>query len=44
MLRLSLPASNSPGASGWFLDEEYVFSKHAEFVAKLLADSARAAA
>jgi len=36
-------AGGSPGQAGWFLDEEYVFSKHAAFVAKLLADSARAA-
>ena len=34
-------AGGSPGRGGWFLDEEYVFSKHAEFVRKLLADSAR---
>jgi len=32
-----------PGRAGWFLEEEYVFSKHAEFIGKLLADSARAA-
>jgi len=36
-------AGGSPGAQGWFLDEEYVFQKHAQFIAKLLADSARAA-
>ncbi len=36
-------AGGSPGQAGWFLDEEYVFSKHAEFVKNLLADSARAA-
>jgi hypothetical protein len=36
-------AGGSPGRGGWFLDEEYVFPKHAEFVKKLLADSARAA-
>jgi Tol biopolymer transport system component len=36
-------AGGSPGRAGWFLDEEYVFSKHAEFVNKLLSDSARAA-
>ncbi len=35
-------AGGSPGRGGWFLDEEYVFSKHAEFVNKLLSDSARA--
>ena len=33
----------NPGRAGWFLDEEYVFSRHAEFIGKLLADSARAA-
>jgi hypothetical protein len=36
-------AGGSPGRGGWFLDEEYVFSQHAEFVKKLLEDSARAA-
>jgi len=36
-------AGGSPGRAGWFLDEEYVFSQHAEFIGKLLADSARAA-
>jgi Tol biopolymer transport system component len=36
-------AGGSPGQAGWFLDEEYVFPKHAEFVKKLLEDSARAA-
>jgi Tol biopolymer transport system component len=36
-------AGGSPGQAGWFLDEEYVFSKHAEFVKRLLEDSARAA-
>ncbi|MCH7473145.1 MAG: PD40 domain-containing protein [Gemmatimonadetes bacterium] len=36
-------AAGSPGRGGWFLDEEYVFSKHAEFINKLLSDSARAA-
>jgi Tol biopolymer transport system component len=36
-------AGGSPGPGGWFLDEEYVFRKHAEFVRDLLADSARAA-
>ena len=35
-------AGGSPGRGGWFLDEEYVFMKHAEFVNKLLSDSARA--
>ncbi len=33
----------NPGRGGWFLDEEYVFPKHAEFVKKLLEDSARVA-
>jgi Tol biopolymer transport system component len=33
----------NPGRGGWFLDEEYVFPKHAEFVKNLIADSARAA-
>ncbi len=36
-------AGGSPGRGGWFLDEEYVFPKHAEFVKKLVEDSARAA-
>jgi Tol biopolymer transport system component len=36
-------AGGSPGQAGWFLDEEYVFSKHAVFVKRLLEDSARAA-
>lgn len=35
-------AGGSPGGAGWFLDEEYVFQKHAEFVKKLVEDSARA--
>lgn len=35
-------AAGSPGRGGWFLDEEYVFPKHAQFVKKLLEDSARA--
>jgi hypothetical protein len=35
-------AGGSPGQSGWFLDEEYVFSKHAEFIKRLVEDSARA--
>ena len=37
------PGTGSPGGGGWFLDEEYVFPRHANFVAALLADSARAA-
>ncbi len=36
-------AGGSPGPGGWFLEEEYVFKKHAGFVRDLLADSARAA-
>ncbi len=36
-------AGGSPGQGGWFLEEEYVFPKHAEFIKKLLEDSARAA-
>ena len=36
-------AGGSPGQGGWFLDEEYVFPKHAAFIKKLLEDSARAA-
>ncbi len=35
-------SGGSPGQSGWFLDEEYVFSKHAEFVKKLVENDARA--
>jgi hypothetical protein len=34
-------AGGSPGGAGWFLDEEYVFPKHAEFVKRMLEDSAR---
>jgi Tol biopolymer transport system component len=34
-------AGGSPGGAGWFLDEEYVFPRHAQFVKKMLADSAR---
>jgi hypothetical protein len=36
-------AGGSPGAGGWFLEEEYVFPQHAAFITKLLEDSARAA-
>jgi Tol biopolymer transport system component len=36
-------AGGSPGQAGWFLDEEYVFPRHAEFVKKMLEDSARVA-
>ncbi len=35
-------AGGSPGPGGWFLDEEYVFEKHAEFIRDLVADSGRA--
>jgi Tol biopolymer transport system component len=34
-------AGGSPGGAGWFLKEEYVFPKHAQFVKKMLEDSAR---
>ncbi|MEK7403292.1 MAG: amidohydrolase family protein [Gemmatimonadota bacterium] len=33
----------NPGGAGWFLEEEYVFKRHAQFVKKLVEDSARAA-
>ena len=36
-------AGGSPGPEGWFLDEEYVFPRHAQFVKKLLDGGARAA-
>ena len=36
-------AGGSPGQAGWFLDEEHVFPKHAEFVKKLVENGARAA-
>ncbi len=36
-------AGGSPGQAGWFLDEEYVFPKHAEFVKRLIERGARAA-
>jgi imidazolonepropionase-like amidohydrolase len=36
-------AGGSPGQAGWFLDEEYVFPRHAQFVKKLMEDSARTA-
>ena len=29
-------AGGSPGAAGWFLEEEHVFPRHAEFVKKML--------
>ncbi|MBI2403237.1 MAG: PD40 domain-containing protein [Gemmatimonadetes bacterium] len=34
-------AGGSPGQGGWWLDEEYVFPKHAEFVKRMMEDSAR---
>ncbi|MBI1967152.1 MAG: PD40 domain-containing protein [Gemmatimonadetes bacterium] len=36
-------AGGSPGQAGWFLDEEYVFPRHAQFVRRLLEGGARAA-
>ena len=36
-------AGGSPGGAGWFLPEEYVFRRHAEFVKKMVEDSARVA-
>ena len=36
-------AGFSPGPSGWFLKEEYVFPKHAAFVKKLIEGGGRAA-
>jgi Tol biopolymer transport system component len=33
----------SPGQAGWFLEEEYVFGKHADFARRMIADSARIA-
>jgi hypothetical protein len=35
-------AGGSPGPAGWFLDEEYVFPKHAEFVKRLVEAGGRA--
>ena len=34
-------AGGSPGGAGWFLKDEYVFPKHAQFVKRMLEDSAR---
>ena len=31
----------SPGQAGWFLEEEYVFPRHGEFVKKMLESGAR---
>jgi hypothetical protein len=36
-------AGGSPGQAGWFLEEEYVFPRHARFVQQLLAGGGRAA-
>ena len=36
-------AGGSPGRAGWFLEEEYVFPKHAEFAKKLIENGARTA-
>ncbi len=36
-------AGGSPGGAGWFLEEEHVFPRHAEFVKQMLEDSARVA-
>jgi hypothetical protein len=36
-------AGGSPGGAGWFLDEEYVFPQHAQFVKKMMEDTARVA-
>ena len=34
-------AGGSPGAAGWFMEEEHVFPRHAEFVKKMLEGDAR---
>ena len=34
-------AGGSPGRAGWFLEEEHVFPRHAEFVKKMLEGEAR---
>jgi Tol biopolymer transport system component len=34
-------AGGSPGQAGWFVEEEYVFPKHGEFVKKMLEGDAR---
>ncbi|WP_420439456.1 amidohydrolase family protein [Candidatus Palauibacter sp.] len=36
-------AGGSPGEGGWFLEEEYVFPRHGEFVKKMLEADARMA-
>ena len=52
-LRLFTPEDNldvrsrrrgaNPGGAGWFLEDEYVFKRHAQFAKRLIEDSARAA-
>jgi hypothetical protein len=34
-------AGGSPGQAGWFVEEEYIFPEHAEFVKKMLESDAR---
>jgi hypothetical protein len=34
-------AGGSPGQAGWFLEEEYIFPRHAEFVRKMLEGEGR---
>jgi hypothetical protein len=34
-------AGGSPGGGGWFLKDEYVFPRHAQFVKRMLEDTAR---
>jgi hypothetical protein len=36
-------AGGSPGPSGWFLEEEYVFPRHAQLARRMIEDSARVA-
>jgi hypothetical protein len=36
-------AGGSPGQAGWFLDEEYIFPQHAQFIRQLIENGARAA-
>ncbi len=36
-------AGGSPGPGGWFVDEDYVFQKHAQFVKKMIEGGARVA-
>lgn len=36
-------AGGSPGQAGWFLDEEYIFPQHAEFIKRMIEGGARAA-